>query len=73
LDNHIISLKGVVWTNKTSLALPLFIEVPVLSQESERSCVSVLGVSILPLSTIFLLDFRTVPQSDLFVLNLITV
>jgi hypothetical protein len=27
---------------------PPFIEVPVLSQESERSCICVLGVSILP-------------------------
>ena len=32
----------------------------VSSQESERSCICVLEVSILPLSIIFLLDFRTV-------------
>ena len=43
------------------LTLPLFIEVSVPSQESELSCVCVLGVSILPLSTIFLFDFGTVP------------
>jgi len=35
----------------TSLTLPPFIEVPVSIQESERSCICVLGVSILPLST----------------------
>ena len=44
----------------TSLALSLFIEVPVSSQESEQSCICVLGVSIWPLSMIFLLDFGTV-------------
>ena len=47
--------------NKTSLIQPLFIEVPVPSQESEWSCISVLMLAILPLSTIFLLDFRIVP------------
>jgi len=31
----IISLKGEVWANKTYLAVPLFIEVPVQNQESE--------------------------------------
>ena len=49
-----------LWANKTSLTLPFFTEVPAPSQESEWSCICVLGVSILPLSTIFLLDFRTV-------------
>jgi hypothetical protein len=39
---------------------PLFIEVPVPWQESEQSCICVLGVSILPLSTMFLLDCGTV-------------
>jgi hypothetical protein len=34
---------------------------PVLSQESEQSCICVLKVSILPISTIFLLGFETVP------------
>jgi hypothetical protein len=42
-------------------ALLHFIEVPVPSQESERSCIYVLGISILLLSTIFLLDIETVP------------
>ena len=45
---------------RTSLTPQLFIEVLVPNQESERSCICVLGVSILPLSIIFLLDFRNV-------------
>ena len=36
-----------------------FIELPVLSKGSERSYICLLGVSMLPLSTIFLLDFGT--------------
>ena len=40
---------------KTNLTPPLFIEVPVRSQVCERSCICMLA-----LSTIFLLDFRTV-------------
>jgi hypothetical protein len=44
--------------NNTSLKPPL-IEVPVPSQERDQSCID--GVSILPLPTIFLLDFVTVP------------
>ena len=42
--------------HKTSLNLSLFIEVPVPSQKSERSCYWVSVVSILLLSTIFLLE-----------------
>jgi len=53
------TLRGDAQANKTSLTLPLFI-VSVQRQESERSCISVLGVWILPLSTIFRLDFGTV-------------
>jgi hypothetical protein len=41
-----------VWAHETSLTPPLFIEVPVLSQEIERSYTCVLDVSILPLSNI---------------------
>jgi hypothetical protein len=41
--------------HKTSSTPPLFIEVPVPSKNSERSCIRVLGVSILPLSTISIL------------------
>jgi hypothetical protein len=32
--------------NPTSLTPSLFTEVPVLSQESERSCICVLGISV---------------------------
>jgi hypothetical protein len=44
---HIITLRGEVWIHKTSLTPPLFIEVSVPRDESERSCICVLGVSIL--------------------------
>jgi hypothetical protein len=42
-----ISSRFEVYAHKTSLILPLFIEVPMLSQESERSCICLLEVSIL--------------------------
>ena len=38
--------------------LLIFIKVPVLSQESARSCIYVLGVSILSVSQIFQWDFN---------------
>ena len=38
----------------------VYIEVPVPSKECEQSGIYVLGVSILPLSIIFLLEFGTV-------------
>jgi len=48
----------------TSLTPSLFlIEMPVPSQESEWSCICVLVALILPLSTIFLLDYGTVPNA----------
>ena len=47
------------------------IEVPVPSQESEWSCICVLELSIFPLSTIFLLDFGTVPTVVFFVFHFI--
>ena len=54
--------RGEVWAHKTSLTLPLFIDVPVQNQESERSCILyVKGVSILPLSIILIFDFGIVP------------
>jgi hypothetical protein len=61
LHDHTIPLRGEVWANKTSLTPPLLIEVPVPSMESERACICVLGVSILPLSTILIFDFGFVP------------
>jgi hypothetical protein len=49
--------KRVVYGPKTSLTPPRFATVRVPSQKSELSCMSVLGVSILCLSTIFQLVF----------------
>ena len=40
--DYIISLRQEVW-DKTSLAPPLYIEVPVPSQESGRSCICIRG------------------------------
>ena len=42
-----ISLRGAVWAYKTSSLPFFFIEMPVPSQESERSCICVLGLLIL--------------------------
>ena len=50
----------------TSLTALRFIEKPVSSQESERSRICVLVVAILPLSTILLLKFGTVPTAWYF-------
>ena len=43
MDDSIISLRGQAWAHETRLTSPLFIEVPAPSQESERSCICVLG------------------------------
>ena len=48
--------------------LPFCIEVFVPNQESGRSCVCVLGVSMLPLSLISLLEFPTVWYFLFFIL-----
>jgi hypothetical protein len=61
VHDHIISLRGGVWAHKTSLSPPLFIEVPVQSQESKQLCICVFGISILPLSTILIFYFGIVP------------
>jgi len=53
-------MRGGLGGEKTSLTPPLFIEVIVPSQESDRSCISVLSVSILLVSTILIFDFRIV-------------
>jgi hypothetical protein len=48
--------------NKTSLTPPFYlIKVPVSSQESEWLCIWLLGVSILPFSTILIFEFGIVP------------
>ena len=46
--------------SSTGLTPPLFIERPVPNHEIERSCICVLQVSILPISTICQLDVGTV-------------
>jgi hypothetical protein len=56
----------VIWfqyisNSRKVLTTPLFIEMPVPSQKSERSCICVLGLSILPLSTFLIFDFGSVP------------
>jgi len=43
--DRIISLRGEVWTHKTSLTPPLYIEVPVPTEECEWSCICMLGLS----------------------------
>ena len=54
-EKHLVQ-STQIWLHKTSLTLPLFIEVSVPSQESEWSCICVLGVSIWPLSMILSIE-----------------
>jgi len=56
----------------TSLTLPLFIEVSVPSQESERSCI-VRSIDLAYVSTIFLLDFGNVVTVWYFLLYILFV
>jgi len=62
LHDRIISLRRALWVQKNSWTPPLFIKMPVPSQEIERSCISVLGLSILTLPTILIFDFGIVPM-----------
>ena len=57
----LVFLKTMASYNPTTLTPSLFTEVPVLSQESERSCICVLGISNLPISTFFYWIFGTFP------------
>jgi len=59
VHDRAILLRTEVWAHKTGLTPPLFIEVSVPTQDSERSCICVLWISILPLSTILRLDVGT--------------
>ena len=70
-----------VWAHKTSLAPPLFIEAPVPSQESERSCICVRVInfaSFYGFSTVFLkysnsvvfLVFHVISHPFFFIINL---
>ena len=54
------SLRGEVWVYIAWLTLPLVIEVSVPSHESDQSCICVLGVLMLFLSTILIFDFGIV-------------
>jgi hypothetical protein len=51
-----------VWVHKANLTLPLFIDVPVSNQESERSCMCAMGFYFVSVYMIFRLDFGTVPM-----------
>ena len=68
----IISLRGEMWVNKTSLTPPLFIEVTLPSHACEWSCICVLGVSSLPIYKILLLNFVTIPRVWYFFFILIS-
>jgi hypothetical protein len=61
LHDRIISPSGETWVHKTSLTPPIFIEVHITSPESRKSCICVLRVSVLPLSTISLVLCGNVP------------
>jgi hypothetical protein len=50
--------KSKVLAHTTSLKPPPLIEVPVPSHDSKRPCNFVLGISILPVSTIFPLYYQ---------------
>jgi hypothetical protein len=65
LHGRIISLRVEVWAHRTSLYPTLFIEMPVPCKECERSCIGVLQISILPLSTILIFDLETNTNSNI--------
>ena len=62
----LVFLKTMTSYNPTSLIPSLVTEVPVLSQESERSCICVMGISNLSISTIFLLIVWNFSDSVIF-------
>ena len=67
----LVFLKTMASYNPTSLTPSPFTEVPVLSQESERSCICVLVISNLLISTIFLLTFWNFSDSVICFLKFI--
>jgi hypothetical protein len=68
-----IMMRSALFYSNTFSWIPRFIEMSVQSQESERTCIYVLGVSILSLSTRSLLEFGTVPKVwSFFVLHFST-
>jgi hypothetical protein len=74
LEYRMMSLRVEVWAHKVILAPPRFIDVPVWSQEHERPCmcVHVRDIHFVFVSTIFLLDFGTVPTVSYFFYHFIT-
>ena len=60
-----MSLRGEFWAQKTSINRSIVIEVSVLRQESERSCM--LGVSISSLSTILIFYFGILRQCGILI------
>ena len=61
LHDHIVSLRVEICANKTRLTPPLFIHMPVPSQESDRSCISkCYSIDFVCVSTIYRLDFVSV-------------
>ena len=67
LHGRIISLREEISAHKTRLRPPIFIEGTVISEESERSCISMLGVLILPFLWFWYLILKLVLQCDIFV------
>ena len=65
---HYFSKRGDFFFHKASFTPSLFIKVSVPNQKSERSCIYMLDVSILPISTILSLNFRTLPTICYFFL-----
>ena len=61
------------WANKISLTPPLIIELFVPSPESERSCICVLVILILPSFTNFLFYLRIVPTALYFLFFIILI
>ena len=67
LHDRIISPRGQALTHKKSLTPPLFIAVPLPGKENERSCICVLGVSILLHFTTLILEL--IRGCDIFCLS----
>jgi hypothetical protein len=57
LAKFLVEAQTMASYNPTSLTPSLLTKVSVISQESEWSCICVLGISHFPISTIFLFNF----------------
>ena len=60
------SLRGKVWCHITSFTTPPFTNLPVPSQNSEQTCIFVIGVSILSLFLLICIEFRDIFDSMVF-------